>query len=83
MRFLTYKCQTWGLLENKLNYKYTTSQILKTLRSMNIIEHKGCGYEPIYERTHLTDDIHDYFKFNTDYEILSYKKMKKILNNKN
>ena len=73
----------YRLLENKLNYKYTTSQILKTLRNMNIIEHKGCGYEPIYERTHLTDDIHDYFKFNTDFEILSYKKMKKILNNKN
>ncbi len=73
----------YRLLENKLNYKYTTSQILNTLRNMNIIEHKGCGYEPIYERTHLTDDIHDYFKFNTDLEILSYKKMKKILNNKN
>ena len=73
----------YRLLENKLNYKYTTSQILNTLRNMNIIEHKGCGYEPIYERTHLTDDIHDYFKFNTDFEILSYKKMKKILNNKN
>ena len=71
----------YRLLENKLKYKYTTSQILNTLRNMNIIEHKGCGYEPIYERTHLTDDIHDYFKFNTDYEILSYKKMKKILNN--
>ena len=73
----------YRLLENKLNYKYTTSQILNTLRNMNIIEHKGCGYEPIYERTHLTDDIHNYFKFNTDFEILSYKKMKKILNNKN
>ena len=72
----------YRLLENKLKYKYTTSQILNTLRNMNIIEHKGCGYEPIYERTHLTDDIHDYFKFNTDFEILSYKKMKKILNNK-
>ena len=72
----------YRLLENKLKHKYTTSQILNTLRNMNIIEHKGCGYEPIYERTHLTDDIHDYFKFNTDFEILSYKKMKKILNNK-
>ena len=72
----------YRLLENKLNYKYTTSQILNTLRNMNIIEHKGCGYEPVYERTHLTDDIHDYFKFNTDFEILSYKTMKKILNNK-
>ena len=69
----------YRLLENKLIYKYTTSQILNTLRNMSIIEHKGCGYEPIYERTSLTDDIHDYFKFNTDYEIISYKRMKKIL----
>ena len=69
----------YRLLENKLIHKYTTSQILNTLRNMSIIEHKGCGYEPIYERTSLTDDIHDYFKFNTDYEIISYKRMKKIL----
>ncbi len=49
---------------------------------MNVIEQKGCGYQPIYERTELTDELHDLFKFNTDYEIVSYKKMKKILNTK-
>ena len=71
----------YRLLEKKLEYKYTTSQILGTLKNMTVLEHKGCGYEPEYERTNLTDDLHEIFKFNTDYEIVSYKKMKKILNN--
>ena len=70
----------YRLLEKKLDYKYTTSQILNTLRNMNMVEQKGIGFEPIYERTNITDDLHDLFKFNTDLEIVSYKKMKKILN---
>ena len=72
----------YRLLEKKLNNKYTTSQILDTIRNMNMLEQKGLGFEPIYERTQLTDDLHDLFKFNTDFEIISYKKMKKILNTK-
>ena len=72
----------YRLLEKKLNDKYTTSQILEALRNMNMVEHKGCGYEPVYERTILTDNLHEIFKFNTDFEIISYKKIKKILNNK-
>lgn len=72
----------YRILEKKLNYKYTTSEILYTLKNMEILEHKGIGYEPIYERTILTDDLHDLFKFNTDFEIISYKKMKKIFNTK-
>ena len=72
----------YRMLEKKLNYKYTTSQILETLRNMNMLEQKGCGYQPSYERTNLTDELHELFKFNTDYEIISYKKMKKIISNK-
>ena len=72
----------YRILEKKLNYKYTTAEILKTIRNMNIIEQKGCGYQPIYNRTKLTDELHEIFKFNTDYEIVSYKKMKKILDTK-
>lgn len=68
----------YRLLEKKLDYKYTTSQILNTLRTMNMLEHKGLGFEPEYERTQLTDDLHELFNFNTDLEIVSYKKMKKI-----
>ena len=70
----------YRILEKKLNYKYTTSQILNTLRNMHMIEHKGFGYEPVYERTNITDDLHEILSFRTDYEILSYKKIKKILN---
>ena len=69
----------YRLLEKKLNYNYTTSEILKTLRNMEMLEHKGIGFEPIYERTVLTDDLHNIFNFNTDIEIVTYKKIKKIL----
>ena len=68
----------YRLLEKKLDYKYTTSNILNTLRNMTVLEQKGLGYEPEYERTQLTDNLHDIFQFNTDLEILSYKKIKKI-----
>ena len=70
----------YRILEKKLEYKYTTSEILKTIRNMELIEIKGCGYIPGYKRTNVTDNLHDIFKFNTDYEITSYKKIKKIFN---
>ena len=47
---------------------------------MDMLEQKGLGFEPEYERTNITDDLHELFKINTDLEIVSYKKMKKILN---
>lgn len=72
----------YRILEKKLDYKYTTAEILNTLKNMEMIEHKGLGFEPIYERTTLTDELHDIFRFNTDCEIISYKKMKKIFNTK-
>lgn len=69
----------YRLLEKKLNYKYTASQILDTLRNMNVLETKGDGYIPEYIRTDLTDDLHELFSFSTDYEINTYKDLKKIL----
>ena len=72
----------YRLLEKKLDYKYTTSNILNTLRKMTMLEQKGLGFEPIYERTNITDNLHDLFNFNTDMELINYKKMKKILNTK-
>jgi len=70
----------YRLLEKKLDNKYTSSQILETLRKMTMLEQKGLGFEPIYERTNITDELHDLFNFNTDLELINYKKMKKILN---
>lgn len=66
------------ILEKNLNYKYTTTQILETLKEMEVYESWGDGYIPIYERTDLTDDLHDVFKFRTDYEIMNYKVIEKI-----
>ena len=68
----------YRLLEKKLDYKFTTSQILNTLRNMTMLEQKGLGFEPGYERTNVTDELHNNFNFYTDLEIINYKKMKKI-----
>ena len=70
----------YRILEKKLNYKYTTTQILNTLKGMNMLESKGDGYIPAYMRTDLTDELHDIFGFRTDYEINTYKDFKKIFN---
>lgn len=68
----------YRLLEKKLDYKYTTTEILSTLRNMNVLELKGDGYIPAYIRTDLTDDLHETFGFRTDYEINTYNNFKKI-----
>lgn len=73
----------YRILEKELSYKYTTSQILKTLRTMNVLESKGDGYIPEYIRTNLTDDLHNVFDFRTDYEINTYKNLKKIFDSLN
>ena len=68
----------YRILEKKVDYKYTTSEILKTIKNMDVLESKGDGYIPEYIRTNLTDDLHDTFGFRTDYEINTYKYLKKI-----
>ena len=65
-------------LEKKLDYKYTSTEIIKTLRSMNLIDVGHEGFIPGYMRTNLTDSLHEAFGFHTDYEILSKKSMKNI-----
>ena len=68
----------YRLLEKKLDYKYTTTQIINTLKNMNLYEVKGDGYLPTYTRTDLTDELHEKFDFRTDYEINTYNDLKKI-----
>ena len=68
----------YRILENKLDYKYTNTQIIEKLKEMNMYEEKGTGYSPAYTRTDLTDDLHEVFGFRTDYEINSYENFKKI-----
>ncbi|MGN1358780.1 MAG: IS1634 family transposase [Bacilli bacterium] len=68
----------YRILENKLNYKYTNTQIIEKLREMEVYEEKNTGYSPAYVRDDLSDSLHEAFGFRTDFEIVSYKNFKKI-----
>ena len=66
-------------LEHQLNDKYTVYEIVSKLQEMKMLEHKGKGYEPIQDRNNLTDDLNHFLGINTDTQIITYKKIKKIL----
>ena len=68
----------YRILENKLDYKYTNTEIIEKLREMEVYEEKGTGYSPAYIRNNLTDELHEVFGFKTDYEIISYENFEKI-----
>ena len=68
-------------LEKELNEKYTASEIIDTLREMNLNQIDEIGYIPVYTRTDITDCLHETFNFRTDLEITTKKMMKKILKN--
>ena len=65
-------------LEKMLNEKFTSNEIITTLRNMNFGSVKDEGYIPVYTRTNLTDALHNTFNFHTDYEIVTNKQFKKI-----
>ena len=67
------------ILEKRLGEKYTCAQIIDGLRQMDFKEVRGEGYEPLYERTDFTDDVHETFGFRTDYEIVTNRAMKEII----
>ena len=67
------------ILEKRLDNSFSTEEILKALREHNFYKIDGFGYTPAYQRTVLTDALHDAFGFRTDTEIISEKKIKKII----
>lgn len=70
----------YRLLEKKLGSQYTCSEILNTLRSMQVtLLSKESGYIPSYKRTDLTDALHKTFGFHTDYEFISKSGMRSII----
>ncbi len=70
----------YRLLEKKLDQKYTCSQILDTLKSMQMtLLSKESGYIPSYKRTELTDKLHAAFGFRTDFEFISKATMRSII----
>ena len=70
----------YRLLEKKLGDAYTVSQILGTLRSMQMtLLNTASGYIPSYTRTELTDSLHKTFGFRTDYEFITKASMRTII----
>ena len=69
----------YRLLEHKLDERYTVSELIKTLRSMNFFHMDGIGYLPEYTRSEITDSLHEEFGFRTDTEIVPEKNMKNII----
>lgn len=67
------------MLEEKLDDEYTTEEIISTLRAHSLRKINGIGYIPAFERTELTDRLHDISGFRTDTEMITEKNMKKIL----
>lgn len=69
----------YRVLEKRLGSRYTCDQIVSTLRNMRVTRAKDLGYIPSYTRTDLTDALHEYAGFRTDYEITREKTMKGII----
>ena len=70
----------YRLLEKKIECKYTTEQIIETLKSMKLtLLNTANGYVPSYTRTELTDTLHRNFGFRTDYEFIKKSTMRSII----
>ncbi len=69
----------YRILEKQLDEKYTCSNIISTLRNMNMRKLDDHGYIPNYKRTELTDALHENAGFHTDYELILPKTMAGIL----
>lgn len=70
----------YRLLEKKIGSKYTTEQLIETLRSMKLtLLNTANGYVPSYTRTEITDSLHKIFGFRTDYEFIKKSTMRSII----
>jgi transposase len=67
------------ILEAKLDQKFSVHRLIQTLKEMSLINEKNKGYRPCYTRNELTDALHEVFGFRTDWEVITQKEMKKIL----
>ena len=70
----------YRLLEKKIGEHYTTEQIIETLRAMKLtLLNTANGYVPSYTRTEITDSLHKFFGFRTDYEFIKKSTIRSII----
>ena len=66
------------LLKREVKFSCTTCQLLEVLRGMEFADVQEQGFTPVYERTLLTDGLHEACGFRTDYEFITKRKMREI-----
>ena len=71
------------LEKEKLKEKYTTQEIITTLKNMITNKIEGVGYKQLYKKTDITTDLNNNYDFNLDKEFIGLKNMKKFLKNSN
>ena len=71
----------YRILENKLENRYSTKNIISTLQGMNSLKIIGCGYKQIYQNTDIARNLNESFNIDINQDFISLKNMKKILKN--
>lgn len=66
------------VLEQRLGQRFTSNEILTTLRSMNLTDTGKDGYLPAYTRTDLTDALHAQAGFYTDTQFVTTRQINRI-----
>lgn len=65
-------------LEQKMESKFTCKEIIETLKNMDFLKIKGEGYIPTYQKTAITNKLHEVFEFRTDTEFVTLGQLRKI-----
>ena len=71
----------YRILEQRVNSAYegyTVTDILRTIQGMQMLKRRDLFF-PSYNRSRLTDILHQISGFCTDYEVITAKKMRKII----
>lgn len=71
----------YRILEYKLNYKFSSSNIISTLQNMNCVKIDGLGFKQIYANNELANALCEKFNIKINEEFIGNKKMKNLLNN--
>ena len=69
----------YRILEKEyIHEKYTSHEIINTLRELNITHIGGNNYIPSFKRTEIVDDLAEIFGFQPSRELLTQKYLKKF-----
>ena len=70
------------LEKKKLQDKFTTEEIIETLKGMITNKIEGIGYKQLYKKTEITSALNKNYEFDLDKEFISQKNMKKFYTTK-